>query len=177
MGTPPQSTQLHSHQMEGTLCQVLGIRQSNFGMYRQVARWATPSNSTPLQCTQLHSHLMEDTLCQAQRIPQSKFGMHRQVGRWKMPLQRPLQIPSQVYSHQSTFHLQLYMHCIMLRVFLLTCSISMGTAEIWFICRMMAGLWAPIGNCCYGCPPHTRNCFFIPHGHIWSSQEVILSLT
>ena len=55
-GTPPQSVQLHSHQMEGTLCQVHGITQSDFGMHRQVTRWAALSRDTPPQSTQLHSH-------------------------------------------------------------------------------------------------------------------------
>jgi len=32
-GTQTQSTQLHSHPMEDTLYQVLGIKQSDFGMH------------------------------------------------------------------------------------------------------------------------------------------------
>ena len=86
MGTPLWSAQLHSHQMEGTLCQVLGITQSDFGMHRQVARWATPFKGTPGQSTQLHSHQMEGTLYQVPGIQQSDFGIYRQVASWAMPL-------------------------------------------------------------------------------------------
>ena len=60
--------QLHAHQMEGTLCQVQRIRQSDFGMHRQVARWATPSKGTQTQSGQYHSHQMEGTLFHVQVI-------------------------------------------------------------------------------------------------------------
>ena len=46
--------------MEGILCQAPGIRPFKFGMYRQVARWATHSMGTPTQSTQLHSHQMDN---------------------------------------------------------------------------------------------------------------------
>ena len=42
-GTLIQSSQLHSHQMEGSLYQALMIVPSEFGMHRQVTRWANPS--------------------------------------------------------------------------------------------------------------------------------------
>ena len=53
--TLTQSTQLHSHQMEGTLCPALLIGQFNFGMHRYVDRWETPSKGTLPQSSQLQS--------------------------------------------------------------------------------------------------------------------------
>ena len=83
-GINGQSSQLHFHQMEGTLCQAHLMRQFEFGMHKQGARWATLSKGTQAQTqtaqsTQLHSHQMEGTLHQAQ-MRQFKFGMHRLVG-------------------------------------------------------------------------------------------------
>ena len=50
-GTLFQSTQLHSHQMENTLCQAPLIRPFEFGMHKQVARWETLSKGTLPQST------------------------------------------------------------------------------------------------------------------------------
>jgi len=98
--TLPQSGQLHSHQMEGTLCQALGITQSEFGMHRQVPRWATLCKGTQTQSSQLHFHQMEGTLCQALGITQSKFRMHRQVPRWATLCKGTQSQSTQLCSHQ-----------------------------------------------------------------------------
>ena len=99
-GIQSQSPQLHSHQMEGTLCQALGITQSEFGMHRQVPRWATLWKGTLPHSGQLHSHQMEGTLCQALGITQSEFGMHRQVPRWATLWKGTLPQSPQLHSHQ-----------------------------------------------------------------------------
>ena len=86
--------------MEGTLCQAQRITQSEFGMHRKVARWATLCKGTQTQSSQLHSHQMEDTLCQALQITQSKFGMHRQVVRWATLFKGTQTQSPQLHSHQ-----------------------------------------------------------------------------
>ena len=82
--TLTQSTQLHSHQMEGTLCPALLIGQFNFGMHRYVDRWETPSKGTLPQSSQLHFHQMKGTLCQVQMIGQFHVGMHKQMAQQKL---------------------------------------------------------------------------------------------
>jgi len=91
--------------MGGTLCQALGIRQFEFGMHRQVPRWATLCMGTLPQSTQLNSHQMEGTLCQALGIRQSKFGMHRQVPRWATLCKGTLPQSPQLHSHQMEYTL------------------------------------------------------------------------
>ena len=78
----------------------LWIAQSEFGMHRQVPRWATLCNGTQTQSGQLHSHQMEGTLCQALGMTQSEFGMHRQVPRWAILCKGTLPQSGQLHSHQ-----------------------------------------------------------------------------
>ena len=158
--------------MEGTLCQAPLIRPFKFGMHRQVARWETLFKGTQTGSSQLHSHQMEGTLCQAQMIWPFKFGMW-----YSQPASLVTSLSLAQNFHWSTSHLQMHMHCSMLRVFSLMCPQTLGgTVETWFIFRMMAGLWAQMKNCYYGYILPTTHLFAIHYGPILSSPRVMLNL-
>ena len=79
--------------------------------------------------------------------------------------------------HQFTFPLHLlHMHYRMFIACSMMCLVLIRTTKTWFICRMMAGSWAPIRSYYYGCHLHIFHIFSTLHGQLWSSQEVFLSL-